>query len=248
MSDKEAQEKIIVFADPDYDYDQDVSSDAKKSEDNDDSTDFRATRAVTRFANCKPLPWTKEEANVIKQIYTEQSRVYLEKAANEEHFKEATDAHILHISTHGIVVQNDEEKEPLLKTALALTGYNTSIKQQKDYGVMTGLKIASLDLNQTELVVLSACETAIGESDNVIGVSSLSRAFMIAGAKSTIASLWEVEDKSTKEFFELFYHKIQTQTNYAKAFKETQREMYYKLKGTKSHPLYWAGFAFFGSV
>jgi len=250
MSNKEDQEKIVVFADPDYDYEQEqeqeVSSSSDENKDSDDTTDFRTTRAVTKFTNCKPLPWTKEEANVIKQIFTEQSRIYIEKEANEKYFSETTDAHILHISTHGIVAQNDKEKEPLLKTALALTGYNTSIKQEKDYGVMTGLKIASMDLNNTELVVLSACETAIGESDNVIGVSSLSRAFMIAGAKSTIASLWEVEDKSTKEFFELFYHKIQTQTNYAKAFKETQREMYHKLKNTKNHPLYWAGFSFFG--
>ena len=251
-SDKEEQDKIVVFADPDYDYEQDqeVSSSSDENEDSDDTADSRSNRAVTKFTNCKALPWTKEEANVIKQIFTEQSRVYVEKEANEEHFSETTDAHILHISTHGIVTQNDKEKEPLLKTALALTGYNTSVKQQKDYGVMTGLKIASMNLNNTELVVLSACETAIGESDNVIGVSSLSRAFMIAGAKSTIASLWEVEDKSTKEFFELFYHKIriQTQTNYAKAFKETQREMYHKLKNTKNHSLYWAGFAFWGSV
>jgi len=113
---------------------------------------------------------------------------------------------------------------------------------------MTGLKIASLDLHKTELVVLSACETAVGNNDNIVGVSSLSRAFMMAGAKSTIASLWEVEDTSTKEFFEHFYEKVKTYKNYAEVFKQTQREIYQQYQKDKAHPLFWAGFSFFGSA
>jgi CHAT domain-containing protein len=196
----------------------------------------------------KPLKATKEEASSIQKIFKDHTQLYVEIEANEEHFRQTQHSSILHMATHGIVVENDEEKEPLLKIALALTGYNTSIKKEKDYGVLTGLKIASLNLEKTKLVVLSACETAVGHSDNIIGVSSLSRAFMIAGAKSTIASLWEVDDEGTKAFFDSFYQKAKTDDNYAEVFKQTQREIYNKTKEEKDHPLFWAGFAFFGSV
>jgi len=250
INEKDTQDKITVFADPDYDYDKDAKQkDTKKQDDKDNlNQSSRSSRAVTKFGSVKPLKATKEEASSIQKIFQDHTQLYVEIEANEEHFRQTQDSNILHIATHGIVVENEEEKEPLLKTALALTGYNTSIKKKKDYGVLTGLKIANLNLEKTKLVVLSACETAVGQSDNVIGVSSLSRAFMIAGAKSTIASLWEVEDEGTKEFFEHFYNKIKTHKNYAEVFKETQRERYQKNKARKDHPLFWAGFAFFGSV
>jgi len=220
----------------------------QKQKGKDDFGSRRGSRAVRKFDRGKPLKGTKEEAEAIQRIFKEESRLYTKIEANEEYLKEQDNSYILHIATHGIVVKNNEEKEPLLKIALALTGYNTSIKNQQDYGILTGLKIASLNLNNTQLVVLSACETAVGNNDNVLGVSSLNRAFMIAGAKSTIASLWEVEDKGTKEFFEHFYQKAKTQMNYAEVFKQTQREMYQKNKANKDHPLFWAGFAFFGSA
>ncbi len=246
INEQTAKENITVFADPDYEYD--GKDQLQKQVGDDDFGSQRGSRAVSKFDRVKPLKGTKEEAESIQRIFEEESRLYTKIEANEEHLREQDDSYILHIATHGIVVKNNEEKEPLLKTALALTGYNTSIKKKQDYGILTGLKIASFNLNKTQLVVLSACETAIGNSDNVIGVSSLSRAFMIAGAKSTIASFWEVEDKGTKEFFEHFYQKAKTQTNYAEVFKQTQREMYQKNKTHKDHPLFWAGFAFFGSV
>jgi len=230
------QLSINIFANPTYDYT------SKK-----DISSFRTTRALKAFSLCKALPNTRGEALSIQDT-TKQAILFIEKDANEENLKSTTNAKILHIATHGMVVENEDEKEPLLKCALALTGYNTSIKEKKDYGVFTGLKIASLDLKNTDLVVLSACESAKGQSDTTEGIASLSRAFMMAGANATIASLWEVNDEYSKDFFTQYYKKLSISSDYNKAFKETQLESFNNLQNKGlDHPLFWACFCFFGT-
>jgi len=235
---------IDIFADPDYDLKVNTKED---DEDDIGLSSFRTTRALDAFSLCKPLPNTKKEAEAIQKT-TQLANLFIEKEADEHNLKSLSNAKILHIATHGMVVENENEQEPLLKCALALTGYNTSIKEKKDYGVFTGLKIASLDLRNTDLVVLSTCESAKGQSDTTEGVASLSRAFMMAGANATIASLWEAHDAMTQQFFTSYYSKLKTQTNYARVFKETQLEMLSKCKEQGiEHPLFWACFCFFGT-
>ena len=106
-------------------------------------------------------------------------------------------------------------------------------------GILSAEEAKSLDLKNTELVVLSACETGLG--DNLIGegVMGLQRAFMVAGAKSVIMSLWEVDDDSTQKLMTSFY------TNWIKN-KMTKEEALYQakleMKKLKPEPYYWAGF------
>jgi len=233
---------ITVFANPAYD-----SKEVPLVEkDDDDIGDFRTMRALDAFGKCDPLPNTQEEAKAIKSVYSSSS-LYTKVEADENSLKSIKNSKILHIATHGMVAENKDEKEPLLKCALALTGYNTSVEKKGEYGIFTGLKIAALDLKTTDLVVLSACESAKGSSDEVYGVSSLSRAFMMAGANATIASLWEANDVMAQQFFTRYYTKLQTQRKYAKVFKETQLEILANYKERDlDHPLFWACFCFFG--
>jgi len=233
---------ITVFANPDYGYNG-ISSEEKN---NKNLNDFRTMRALDAFGKCDPLPKTQDEAKAIKDVYQE-SHLYTEINADENNLKTLKNSKILHIATHGMVVENKDEKEPLLKCALALTSYNTSIDKKEDYGIFTGLKIAALDLKATDLVVLSACESAKGVYDDVYGVSSLSRAFMMAGVNATIASLWEANDVMAQQFFTKYYLKLQEQSDYAKTFKETQLEIFKEYKQEDlEHPLFWACFCFFG--
>jgi len=229
---------ISAFANPNYD------NTIELKERDGKNNNFRA---IKKFEKCHPLPKTKTEVLAIKNIFPS-IKVFTELNANEENLQSISNSKILHIATHGIVVENKDEREPLLKCALALTGYNTSIANKNDYGIFTGLKIVSLNLKNTDLVVLSTCESAKGQSDSTEGVASLSRAFMMAGANATIASLWEANDEYSKDFFTHYYKKLSTSSNYNKAFKETQLESFNNLQNKGlDHPLFWACFCFFGT-
>jgi CHAT domain-containing protein len=241
LSSTDDNNTISAFANPQYD------NAVELEEQDGKNNDFRTIRAIKKFEKCYPLPKTKAEVLAIKDIYPS-IKVFTELNANEDNLKSISNSKILHIATHGIVVENKDEREPLLKCALALSGYNTSIDNKNDYGIFTGLKIVSLNLRNTDLVVLSACESAKGQSDTTEGVASLSRAFMMAGANATIASLWEANDEYSKDFFTQYYKKLSISSDYNKAFKETQLESFNNLQNKGlDHPLFWACFCFFGT-
>ena len=238
------ENSISVFANPNYN---DTFNSSIEVDADDDTNGFRTTRALDKFVKCKPLANTQKEADAIKDVFT-QANLFTKVEASETNIRSISASNILHIATHGIVVENEDEQEPLLKCALALSCYNTSIEQKKDYGIFTGLKIASLDLSNTDLVVLSACESAKGSNDDIVGVSSLSRAFMMAGANATIASLWEANDDMAKDFFTLYYTNLNKNQTYAQAFRTTQKELFCKYKSQNlEHPLFWSCFCFFGA-
>src|SRR5206468_4314748 len=94
---------------------------------------------------------------------------------------------------------------PGLLSGIVLAGANQPIEPGKDDGILTALEVAELDLGQVELVVLSACETGLGQTAGGEGVLGLQRAFQVAGAKTVIASLWAVPDNATRELMERFY-------------------------------------------
>jgi CHAT domain-containing protein len=94
---------------------------------------------------------------------------------------------------------------PGLLSGLALAGANRPPAPGEDDGILTALDVADLDLTSTDLVVLSACETALGQTAGGEGVLGLQRSFAVAGARSTITSLWKVDDAATQKLMERFY-------------------------------------------
>jgi CHAT domain-containing protein len=102
---------------------------------------------------------------------------------------------------------------PGLSSGIALTGANqgSSVSDGRvvsDDGILTALEAAALDLSATEMVVLSACETGLGTSAGGEGLLSLQRAFQVAGAKSTVTSLWKVDDSATQSLMVEFYRNL----------------------------------------
>jgi CHAT domain-containing protein len=163
---------------------------------------------------------------------------------------------IVHISTHGFIIpvpvgENDSNRNiyrtsenPLMRCGLLFSGAN--VLWNKDYdpeisddGVLTALELSRLDLSHTRLVVLSACNTALGETDPSEGVYGLQRALRLAGAGAMIVSLWEVSDRETADFMQSFYtHLIEGRTP-KEAFDATQKKA--RLENPDSLHL-WAGF------
>ena len=215
------------------------------------------------------LPGTLNEVESLKSNFDNYGvsyQMFSGKEASEERFKnlDGKSPRIIHIATHGFFYENYKQnnteyatlsklspytysEDPLLRSGLILAGGNYAWKNginpyEKEDGVLTSLEISNLNLSNTDLVVLSACETGLGDIEGSEGVYGLQRAFKMAGVDLIMMSLWEVPDKETSEFMQTFYDNWLGGLNIRTAFNQTQRTM--SRKYTKS-PEKWAAFVLF---
>ncbi|MDX1903153.1 MAG: CHAT domain-containing tetratricopeptide repeat protein [Thermonemataceae bacterium] len=198
----------------------------------------------------------KRIANMLKNKNIA-SEVFTESQANEKAIKNAKNPSILHIATHGFFETNTPEEDnfslkkssqnPLLKAGLFLEGAGDLMESDKlDYhtkeGILTAYEVVDLPLNQTDLVILSACETGLGKNQVGEGVYGLQRAFLVAGAKTVVFSLFKVDDEVTANLMINFYQQWIKTKDKRVAFKEAQKIIKKKYK----NPLYWGAFNMIG--
>jgi CHAT domain-containing protein len=130
---------------------------------------------------------------------------------------------------------------PLMRSGLVLAGANDVwVKTEQgttDDGVLTAQEVTQIDMRKNNLVVLSACETGLGDIKGTEGVYGLQRALKMAGVKNIIMSLWQIPDKETVEFMGKFYEKFLAIKDIRQAFSEAQHEM-----RLKYNPYYWGAF------
>ena len=131
-------------------------------------------------------------------------------------------------------------ENPLLRSGLALAGANQRQGGGGEDGVLTAIEAAGLDLWGTKLVVLSACETGVGEVRSGQGVYGLRRALVIAGAESQVMSLWQVSDAATRDLMADYYKRLISGGGRGEALRQVQLEMLGN--GERSHPYFWASF------
>jgi CHAT domain-containing protein len=168
---------------------------------------------------------------------------------------------IFHIATHGLYRPSEEvtlEKEiqggealltqnPLMRTGLLLKGAG-DLLEKTDYnynmesGILTAHEAMSLNLDKTDLVVLSACETGLGDLEAGEGVYGLQRAFLVAGAKVLIMSMFKVDDDATQKLMLKFYQKWLNSNNLRQSFIEAKKE----LRVEYPEPIYWGAFMMIG--
>ena len=208
------------------------------------------------------LPGTKMEVSLIDSLFTLQEKepaVFLSDEALEDSLKRIDRPQTLHIATHGFFLENEESNEntdayvenPLLRSGLVLAGANSyistgSVDEEGLYeedGILTAYEAMNLNLEDTELVVLSACETGLGEIKNGEGVFGLQRAFQVAGADAIIMSMWTVDDNATQELMTNFYEAWLKTGNKHQSFISAQK----KLKEKRSAPYYWGAFVMIGN-
>jgi CHAT domain-containing protein len=143
-------------------------------------------------------------------------------------------------------------ENPLLRSGIALAGANNALKSEdegKSDGIVTAEKILGLRLRGTDMVVLSACETGLGEVKTGEGVFGLRRAFTQAGTKSLVMSMWQVPDKETKELMVEFYKNIISgPMNRCQALRQAALKEMKVVKERYGHtnPYYWGAFVFMG--
>lgn len=209
------------------------------------------------------LPGTKVEVESITKILKAngyQTTPYLQKAATEAVMKSLKGPAIVHVATHGYfqadveqasvgVHQENAKNNPLLRSGLLLAGASPTIKgevmpnlESNDNGVLTAYEAMNLALEGTDLIIVSACETGLGDVRAGEGVYGLQRAFLVAGAKAMVMSLWKVDDAATQALMTNFYTNLAKGGSKAKAFKQAQLQLMTKYK----EPYYWGAFVMMG--
>ncbi|MDB9882665.1 CHAT domain-containing protein [Bacteroidia bacterium] len=261
----EASDQILLVGGIDYTYDT-TSSTVKQEVVYSFLENEKLKRSSTnrsRGDGWNYLPGTKTEIEQIESSAAKHKKTATTlsgKLATEAAFKKlnGNSPGVLHIATHGFFFENPKKKpkpestqtqftavdDPLLRSGLLLSGANytwenSSNPYEKEDGILTALEISNMDLKNTQLVVLSACETGLGDIDGNEGVYGLQRAFKMAGVESIIMSLWQVPDVETSEFMQSFYNTWFTGVSIRVAFNTTQRTMQQKYR---DEPFKWAAF------
>lgn len=211
------------------------------------------------------LPGTKVEVDNINKILKAAGYVptqFVQKTATEANLKSVKNPTLLHIATHGYFLQDvdvsgsgfgvhveNATENPLLRSGLLLSGAGKTVTgkaepnlQSNDNGVLTAYEAMNLELEGTDLIVLSACETGLGELKAGEGVYGLQRAFQAAGANALIMSLWKVDDAATQQLMTNFYANWLKSGNKQNAFKQAQLQLMTKYKD----PYYWGAFVMMG--
>ena len=220
-------------------------------------------RVLDRDLQFSPLPGTAQEAAALAKILPE-ARVFTGASASETLLKQSAAPSILHIATHGFFLQPRstaravassrgsstgppdvrsvlDREDALLLSGLALAGANQRSDGGGEDGILTALEVSGLDLWGTRMVVLSACETGLGDARIGEGVYGLRRALVLAGSESQVVSLWKVSDAATRDLMVAYYQRLRAGEGRADALHNVQLAM---LQGPRkqAHPFFWAGF------
>jgi len=201
------------------------------------------------------LPGTNTEIVKINEILKNNAwttSVFLKRFATEKNLKNIHSPDILHVATHGffstdkVKLSADAKKDFLFYSGLVLSGANRNLDKETqeiyDDGILTAYEVMNLDLADTHLVVLSACETGLGKIENGEGVYGLQRSFLQAGARTILISLWKVDDQITQELMVRFYQYLFQGKSEREALKLAQLDQLKKF----SNPIRWGGFIVVG--
>jgi CHAT domain-containing protein len=260
-------QKPVVIANPTFSTTRGAKGNKSLSSQQGTANLSAAAREAVDFSQLSfsPLPGTADEARVLQTLLPG-ATVLTQASATEGAIKRSSAPSILHIATHGFFLQDvvippapmasrglalsvvrPEDlvapgmrvENPLLRSGLALAGANVR-RSGEDDGILTALEASELNLWGTKLVVLSACDTGVGEVKNGEGVYGLRRALVLAGAETQIMSLWPVDDEGTRELMVAYYKALQAGQGRAEALRQVQLKML--ASPNRRHPFYWASF------
>ncbi|WP_437758317.1 tetratricopeptide repeat protein [Sorangium sp. So ce1389] len=212
-----------------------------------------------------PLASASEEGRAIGRKLPA-AQVLLGSEATEAALKALHGPRLLHVVTHGFFLPDQAQlhatppprlvdvdsrgmgawssalppiENPLLRSGLAFAGANLRSAGEND-GLLTALEASQLDLNGTQLVVLAACETGVGDTRSGDGVYGLRRALVMAGAETQVMSLWNVSDNATHELMQAYYDRLLAGGGRGESMRDAQRAML--ASPERAHPFYWASF------
>ncbi len=225
---------------------------------------------VSKTPKLPPLPGTGAEVSAIATLMKNngwQTGTYTGDSALKTVVEQAAHPRVIHLATHGFFLPDPAAKsgqrevgeaqqpmeDPMVRSGLYFAAADRTLGGAPpvaglDNGVLTAMEAVNLDLRGTELVVLSACNTARGDVQSGEGVFGLRRGFEEAGARSVLMSLWSVPDMETRELMSLFYAKWLAGMDKAEALRQAQMEERATVQKRygKDLPFYWGAFVLVG--
>jgi CHAT domain-containing protein/tetratricopeptide (TPR) repeat protein len=255
----------LVAADPDFDLSAAPATPSPSTKPA--SAPPRRSHDTDRAQPAARLPGTRTEGKHIAAMLGVQP--VLDRVLDQP-LKAVRSPRILHLATHGFFLEDQKIdpatprrdlgagdrpagsrlENPLLRSGLLLAGFNTWINQGRppeppapaEDGMLTAEDVTGMDLLDTELAVLSACETGLGQIHIGEGVFGLRRAFAVAGAKTLVMSLWKVPDEQTQQLMVDFYQRILKGEPRAEALRQAQQALRTRDGGRYADPYYWGAF------
>lgn len=197
-----------------------------------DLVQSRTATADTFRDGFKTLRFSRQEVEMIGSMYRVQRRdeavtIAEDAQPSKSWLLSQPPPRVLHLATHGFYREPKEPADrPMLLAGIALAGANRSLQQINQDGILYALEAQDLNLEGTELVVLSACKTAQGQIDYADGVSGLVRALRTAGARNVLVTLRPVDDQGAADFMQRFYFYMlkQNRSDPVAALRDAQRE------------------------
>lgn len=238
-----------AFANPSFD----LTPDKKKSGSETQSSRPDNQTLANPFAkdltsvNYKPLPGTAAEAVAFSRVFPD-ATVLTKEQATEAAMKGANRPRVLHVATHGFFLADTPQREaslrasaapragdsrvsgvraffPLLRSGLILAGVRQRASGADEDGILTALEMTAIDLWGTRLVMLSACETGLGDVKNGEGVYGLRRALVLAGSQTQVITLWKVSDLGARDLMIAYYTLLRDGVGRTEALRQVQLEM-----------------------
>jgi CHAT domain-containing protein len=259
---------LLAIGDPDFDMS--LTSPTATSIRSSGSSAIRFPSSGTDLTGRAPtlLPGTRTEINAVSALWSQNRPgpvlVLCGADATEENFKRsASGRQVIHIATHGFYHSDVDRpldatqqlsgepdvrinNNPFLQCGFLLAGANQNSAgvrtMTREDGIVTAEEVLGLNLEGTDLVVLSVCESGLGDVKSGEGVYGLRRAFQIAGARTIISALWRVDDRSTAEFMDgLFEFRDEAMPRLLQRI-AGNRLSELRSTGKSDHPFYWAAF------
>ena len=248
---KSSNGKPVVIGDPAFDGDGAAAGSSS-------AVTAKNTRGALDRARFPPLPGTAAEVKTISEVLAAGS--FTQADATKARLVGVSSPIVVHVATHGFFLTKEKDPagantrsleydpgntaappprtdNPLIRSGLALAGAN---KKGSADGLLTALEVSSMSLDGTRLVVLSACETGVGENAVGDGVYGLRRALVVAGSETQVMSLWKVDDDATRDLMIAFYKDLKSGTGRAASLRKVQNTM--MASPATAHPYYWAAF------
>ena len=238
---KQINKKIAIFADPVFDREDSRIAKISKTDSENQNTVFSQTLRDFRFGENLPrlLASRQEARNISKFVGKNNAALNLGFDANLENIENAdlSDYRILHFATHGLLNTSRPELSGLVFSLFDKNGAPQD-------GFLSLNDIYNLDIS-SDMVVLSACQTALGKDVRGEGLIGISRGFLYAGTNRIVASLWKVDDSATAEFMKLFYkNHLENKMSASAALRQAKIEM--KKTPRFQSPYYWSAFTLLG--
>jgi CHAT domain-containing protein len=189
------------------------------------------------FRQLRPLPSAEREAAQVAAMYRQQTVLTRHEATRARFIDAAVASSVIHFGGHAVI----DEKAPERSALLLATGDTAG-------STLTAPEIARLRLSHAPIVVLAACSTATGATYRMEGATSLSRAFLLAGASSVVGSLWDIDDEVSEQFFIRFHRRLAAGDAPADALRGAQVELLRADDPRLRAPRAWGAFQVMGAL